>query len=75
MESAIAELLVNVITNWPWVVYIYIAGLLGTTFIRGGWPEEENRPRWMKGLLAMLDICQLNLSGPVRTAMSKKQTP
>ncbi len=72
METVLAEFVVNTVATFPWLIWVYAAGLLGATFIRGGWPEEEQRPAWMKGLLALFDICQLNLSGPVRTAMSKK---
>jgi hypothetical protein len=73
METAVAELIVNVVTNWPWVIYVYATGFLGATFIRGAWPEEEQRAPWLRGVLADCDVLQLNLSGPVRTAMSKKQ--
>ena len=56
----------------PWIVWVWIGATLAAVGLRAAYPETEERPRWLKALLAIVDVLQLNLSGPVKLARSSK---
>lgn len=55
----------------PWVVYVYIGAMVLAVALRAAWDVTEERPRWVRALLAVADLFQLNLSGPAKLIANK----
>ena len=41
------------------------------TVLRATWPVEAERPKWLVAVLALIDLLQLNFSGPVKLLVKK----
>ena len=72
MTDALGTFVIKTITEYPWIVWTYLFGFVGATVLRAGWPNETDRPRWVVMLLALADIFQANLSGPVKLLVKPK---
>lgn len=57
----------------PWLVVVWLVATLAAVGLRAAYPETEARPRWLKAVLAIVDVLQLNLSGPVKLARASKK--
>lgn len=55
----------------PWVVWVWIGATVIATGLRAAYDVETERPRWVKFLLAVLDVLQFNLSGPAKLISSQ----
>ena len=55
----------------PWLVYVWLLATVVAVGIRAAYPETEARPKWVKALLAVVDLAQLNLSGPAKLIANK----
>ena len=56
----------------PWIVWVMLFATVAAVGLRAAYPETEARPRWCVAALAIVDLLQLNLSGPVKLLVSKK---
>lgn len=70
-----SDLLRHVLDTHPAVIdaaaWIYLAGFLLAHSLRAGWPDEADRPRTIRVILALSDACQLVFSAPVK-ALTRK---
>ena len=60
------DLLLGFLEAHPWVVYVWLGASLLAIGLRAAWDVTEERPRWVKALLAITDLVQLNFSGPAK---------
>ena len=56
----------------PWIVWVWLGATVVAVGLRAAYPETEARPRWIKALLAVVDLLQGNLSGPVKLLRAPK---
>lgn len=61
------------LVDHPEVVWVYLAAMLVAVALRAAYPETEARPRWIRALLAVVDLLQLNLSGPAKLFVNAKK--
>lgn len=66
------DLIIPLLQNAPWLPWAWLFATLAATFVRAAFPHESDRPRWLVGLLAVLDLAQFNPSGPVKLLVQKK---
>ena len=59
----------------PWLVYVYIGAMVVAVALRAAWDVTEERPRWVRAILAVTDLLQLNLSGPAKLLANKVKEP
>ena len=59
----------------PWLVVVWLVATLAAVGLRAAYPETEARPRWLKAVLAIVDVLQLNLSGPVKLLANRAKGP
>lgn len=69
--SEIPYAILQFLVDNPWVVYVWIGATVIAVALRAAYPETEARPRWVKALLAVVDLAQLNLSGPAKLIANK----
>lgn len=60
MNDPLASLAVEILTEYPWMVWTFLTGTLTSIFFRAAYPEPSDRPRWMVGLLAVCDVLAVN---------------
>ena len=58
----------------PWAIWVYLGAMAFAVALRAGWPDPTARPRWVIMALAVLDLLQLNPSGPLKLLVNKSQT-
>lgn len=70
-----SEILSQLITDHPVLVdvlcVVYLVGFLVAHSLRAGWPDEPERPRAVRIVLALADACQLVFSAPVKMLARK----
>lgn len=70
-----SELIAQLVKDHPaaidWLAALYAAGWLTGHAVRAGWPDEPDRPRIVRIVLAVADACQLVFFGPVK-GLSRK---
>ena len=70
-----SEILSQLITDHPILVDVlcvaYVIGWLLSHALRAGWPDEPERPRWLRVVLALTDAAQLVFTAPVK-ALARK---
>ena len=70
-----SEILSQLITDHPILVdvmcVVYVVGWLLSHALRAGWPDEPERPRAVRIVLALADACQLVFSAPVKMLARK----
>lgn len=55
----------------PWIFYIWLFATVVAVGLRAAYPETEERPRFVRAILAVVDVLQLNLSGPAKLLAAK----
>jgi cell shape-determining protein MreD len=68
------DAIIGLLQQYPWLIWSYLIATLLATALRAGWPETSERPRWVVMILAIVDLMQLNLSGPAKLISNKAQT-
>ena len=66
MTTDLAAWLINLIATYPWALWIYGGAVVLAVGLRRGWPDEVERPRWLRVFLGIVDCLQLNPSGPLK---------
>ena len=69
------EALVSLLQNYPWAVYVWLGATVLAVGLRAAWPSETERPRWLVMVLAIVDIVQMNWSGPAKLLVLKAKAP
>lgn len=59
----------------PWTIYVWLGASLVAVALRAAWDVTEERPRWVRAVLAVTDLLQLNLSGPAKLLANKVKEP
>lgn len=60
------EFVVETLKAHPWMIWAYIGAAMTAAGLRATWDVTEERPRVVRFILAIVDIIQLNISGPVK---------
>lgn len=64
MGTSFAEWIVNFIATYPqtvqWCLVVFVLCTLTVNGLRMAWPDDNDRPRWVRFLLGFLDIGALN---------------
>lgn len=55
----------------PWLIWVYLGAMVLAVALRAAWDVTEERPRWVRAVLAITDLLQLNLSGPAKLLANK----
>lgn len=70
-----SEILSQLITSHPILVdvfcVIYVIGWLLSHALRAGWPDEQDRTRTVRVVLALADAAQLVFTAPVKMIARK----
>lgn len=70
-----SEILARLIADHPyavdWLAAVYCVGWLVGHAVRAGWPDEADRPRGIRIVLAVADACQLTFFAPIK-ALARK---
>lgn len=59
----------------PWAVWVWMGSTALAAAMRATWNVTEERPRWCVFVLTLLDIGQLNLSGPLKLLSTVAKKP
>lgn len=71
MPTDIPYAILQFLVDHPELIYVYIGAMVVATALRAAWDVTEERPRWVKAILAVTDILQLNLSGPAKLVSNR----
>lgn len=74
MNTDIPYAIFQWIVDNPWIFWLWLAATLIATALRAGYPKAEERPRWIVMILAVVDLLQGNLSGPVKLFVNRGKT-
>lgn len=69
------DAILSVLNAHPWVLYVWLGASLLAVALRAAWDVSEERPRWVRALLAVTDLLQLNFSGPAKLLANKAKEP
>lgn len=70
------DLVIGTLTAYPWLIYVWLGASLLAVALRAAWDVTEERPRWVKAVLAVVDFMQLNFSGPAKLVSNQlKRNP
>lgn len=72
--SEIPYAILQFLVDHPEIVWIWLGATIVAVGLRAAYPETEARPRWIRAVLAIVDLLQVNLSGPAKLLASKKPT-
>lgn len=50
----------------PWAIYVYFCSALLAIGLRAAYDVTEERPRLVRFVIAIVDLAQLNFSGPAK---------
>lgn len=64
--------LINFLASYPWIIWVYVGATVVASVLRATWSDEATRPKAVVAILALCDILQLNVSGPVKLLAAKK---
>jgi hypothetical protein len=67
----VTDLILGFLNANPWALYVWLGASLVAVALRSAWDVTEERPRWVRALLAVTDLLQLNLSGPAKILANK----
>ena len=59
----------------PWAIYVFVGASVVAVALRAAWDVTEERPRWVRAVLAIADLLQLNFSGPAKLISNKVKEP
>lgn len=60
------DFVIETLKAHPWLIWSYAGAMLLATGLRATWDVTEERPRIVRFVLAVVDLLQLNISGPVK---------
>lgn len=60
------DFVIQTLTAHPWVIWVYFGAMLLAVGLRAAWDVTEERPRVVRFVLAVIDLLQLNFSGPAK---------
>lgn len=66
------DLLISLLTSYPWLPWIWVAASLLAIGLRAAYPKDENRTPLVRAILAIVDILQTNPSGLMKFVSSGK---
>jgi len=66
-----ADFIIEFLKANPWAIYSYVGAMLVAAGLRAAWDITEERPRIVRFVLAIVDLAQLNISGPVKLAANQ----
>lgn len=69
------DALIGFLSAHPWIIYVYLGAMVVAVALRAAWDVTEERPRWVRAILAITDLLQLNLSGPAKLIANKAKEP
>lgn len=69
-----ADAVIAILAAHPWIIYVYTGAVIAAVALRAAWDVTEERPRWVRALLAVTDLLQLNLSGPAKLLANKAKS-
>ena len=75
MNTDIPYAILQWLVDNPWAVWVWIGATALSTALRATWNVTETRPKWVVFVLALLDIGQLNISGPIKLLATKAKGP
>ena len=61
-----ADFVIDFLKANPWAIYAYLCAVLLAVGLRAAYDVTEERPKIVKFVLAIVDLVQLNLSGPAK---------
>ena len=65
------DFVIETLTAHPWLIWTYLGAMLIAAGLRAAWDVTEERPRIVKFVLAVIDLLQLNISGPAKLVSSQ----
>jgi hypothetical protein len=71
MPTDIPYAILQFLVDHPELIYVYIGAMVVATALRAAWDVTEERPRWVRAVLAVADLLQLNISGPAKLIANK----
>lgn len=60
------DFVIDLLKAHPWLIWSYFGAMLAAAGLRAAWDVSEERPRIVRFILAIVDILQLNISGPIK---------
>ena len=61
-----ADFVIEFLRANPWAIYVYFGAMCLAVGLRAAYDVTEERPKIVKFVLAIVDLVQLNLSGPAK---------
>jgi len=61
-----ADFVIEFLRANPWAIYVYFGAMCLAVGLRAAYDVTEERPRIVKFIMAIVDLAQLNISGPVK---------
>lgn len=60
------DLIVQMLKDYPYLVWVWLGASVAAIGLRSAWDVSEERPRVVRFILAVVDVLQLNFSGPIK---------